>query len=96
MIDRGIRFSTQVEIKEQGIGKDINLRVENIDLTNPQEWDELQNWLIRLRGSLVAMCNAPDGLGKHNNSTHQPRRSWDTRCSENPPFFEAHQNENPQ
>ncbi len=96
MIDRGIRFSTQVEIKEQGIGKDINIQVESIDLTNPQEWEELQRWLRQLRQSLVAMCNAPDGLGKHNNSTHQLRRSWDTRCLKNPPFFEGHQNENPQ
>ncbi|GIJ95120.1 hypothetical protein CAPN002_23380 [Capnocytophaga stomatis] len=79
MTDTGIRFSTQVEIKEQGIGKDINIRVDNIDLTNAQEWEELQSWLAKLKASITAMRNTPEGLATCTNSTDIIRRACDTR-----------------
>lgn len=79
MTDTGIRFSTQVEIKEQGIGKDINIRVDNINLTNPQEWEELQNWLAKLKASITAMHSTPEGLATCANSMDTMRRACDAR-----------------
>ena len=82
--NNGVRFSADVKISEKGIGKDVNIDIRYIDLTNPQEWEQLQKWLTRLRSSLVGAHSEPDSLGRYNNSEHEPRRSWDTHYSESP------------
>lgn len=87
--EMGICCKAEVKISEQGMGKDISLRIENIDLTQPCEWEALQKWLNELRSSLVAMCNAPDALPQYNNSICQIRRNWDIRHSKNLPPFEV-------
>lgn len=79
--DNGVEFSAEVKINKKGFGKDIDITIRYIDLTNPDEWNELQTWLIQLRASLVGAHSEPDSLSRYCNSIHQPRRSWDTLCS---------------
>ena len=82
--NNGVGFSADVKISEKGIGKDVNIDIRYIDLTNPQEWEQLQQWLTRLRSSLVGAHSEPDSLDRYNNNEHEPRRSWDTHYSESP------------
>ena len=94
--NNGVRFSADVKISEKGIGKDVNIDIRYIDLTNPQEWEQLQQWLTRLRSSLVGAHSEPDSLDRYNNSEHEPRRSWDTHYSESPLPLEVVPNYTPQ
>ena len=75
--NNGVRFSADVKISEKGIGKDVNIDIRYIDLTNPIEWDQLQKWLIKLRRTLEVTFGNEETLDWYCNSEHEPRRSWD-------------------
>ena len=75
--NNGVSFSADVKISEKGIGKDVNIDIRYIDLTNPQEWEQLQQWLIKLRRTLEVTFGNEETLDWYCNSEHEPRRSWD-------------------
>lgn len=75
--NNGVRFSADVKISEKGIGKDVNIDIRYIDLTNPIEWDQLQKWLRKLRRTLEVTFGHEETLDWYCNSEHEPRRSWD-------------------
>lgn len=79
--NNGVRFSADVKISEKGIGKDVNIDIRYIDLTNPIEWDQLQRWLIKLRRTLEVTFGNEETLDWYCNSEHEPRRSWDMQSN---------------